>query len=67
MLDLENHVEIENHGSIFLLRPISDEAKTEMRVYASGPENQWLGDALAVESSYIDDFLYALAHNIGAV
>lgn len=47
---------IENHGSIFLLRPNTVVAR-EWIVQNIQPDAQWYGDAVAVEHRYIDDII----------
>ncbi len=54
--------EIENHGSLFLVRPTNPEAEQHLRDNV-GEEAQWLGNALAVEHRYIADLAQALQDN----
>lgn len=47
----EADFEIENHGSIFLFRPLNDNASEHIRE-RTGEEAQWFGGALVVEHRY---------------
>lgn len=44
--------EIENHGGLFLLRPLKDAAREYLESIVS-PEAQWWAGALVVEPRYI--------------
>jgi hypothetical protein len=52
-------IEIENHGSIMLLRPVSDSGRAwvEENVYQDD-ETQYWGNALVVEPRYISDIFF---------
>lgn len=43
---------VENHGSIYLLRPVNDQARQNLDEH-TGDEAQFFGDALVVEHRYI--------------
>lgn len=45
-------VQIENHGTIFLVRPLTEAAFEWVADHVSG-ESQWFGNALAVEHRYV--------------
>ena len=47
---------VENHGSIFLLRPVSP-AASEWVSERIPEDAQWFGDAVAVEHRYIGDIV----------
>jgi hypothetical protein len=49
---METDIQVENHGSIFLFRPFTDEGETWLRHNTDG---QWFGTALAVEHRYAHD------------
>jgi hypothetical protein len=54
---------IENHGSIFLIRPFSPDAKEWLHTFVD-PESHYLGNALAVESRYIAEIVAGM-HEAG--
>jgi hypothetical protein len=47
--------QLENHGSLFLLRPLSSAAKEWMQEHlpVDEPETQFWGDAIVVELRYV--------------
>jgi hypothetical protein len=47
---------LENHGSVFLLRPLSSAAKEWMQLNlpVDSPETQFWGDAIVIEWRYVD-------------
>ncbi len=47
----------EDHGSIWLVRPMNDAAMDHLNDNV-GDEAQWFGDALAVEPRYAKDIAY---------
>lgn len=53
-----NQISIKNHGSIFLVRAYTDEARTWLEEHTDG---QWFGGALAVEHRYIEDLAQGMA------
>lgn len=53
--------QIENHGSLYLVRPTSDEAREHLKEHTDG---QWFAGALAVEPRYLVD-LVAHLHDDG--
>jgi len=46
---------LENHGSLFLLRPLNSSAKEWMQEHlpVDNPETQFWGDAIVVEPRYV--------------
>ena len=51
-------IRIENHGSLYLARPLDSEAVDWL--HESAPEEaQFLGNALAIEPRYVDGFCQA--------
>jgi hypothetical protein len=48
----ETDVQVENHGSIFLFRPLSEAGKNWLHENTNG---EWFGNALAVEHRYAAD------------
>ena len=53
---------VENHGSIFLLRPVSAAASDWVSEHI--PEDaQWFGDAVAVEHRYIGDIVRGIQND----
>lgn len=48
---------IENHGSVMLVRPQSDDVTAWLRENTDG---QWLGGALAVEPRYVEPLVDGL-------
>jgi hypothetical protein len=47
--------ELENHGSVFLLRPLNSAAKNWMSEHLpiDDPETQFWGDSIAIEPRYV--------------
>lgn len=50
----ETDVQVENHGSIFLFRILTDAAQSWVDENVS-EEAQWMGNGLAVEHRYAED------------
>ena len=48
-----------DHGSIAVITPLSDHAKTWVDDYIS-EESQWFGDGFVVEHRYVDDIVSAI-------
>ena len=50
---------LENHGSLFLLRPVNSAAKHWMAEHLpmGSPETQFWGDAIVIESRYVRDIV----------
>jgi hypothetical protein len=46
--------QVEDHGSIRLLRPLTDAARAWIDTHLSHPETQRLGEAVAIEPRYVD-------------
>ena len=53
-------IQIENHGSLYLFRPLNDEAKEWLEENTDG---QWWGGALAVEPRYAVGLAEGAAEN----
>lgn len=53
---------IENHGSIFLVRPQNEPAREHLAENVQ-EDAQWFGDALVVEHRYARDLAAALEDN----
>ena len=51
-------LQVENHGSIFLFRPLTDEGRVWLDENTETEGWQWLGGALAVEHRYAADLAY---------
>ena len=54
-----NDFTVENHGSIFLVRPLTDEVKGWLNEHVA-EDAQWFGGALAVEHRYVSDLVQGL-------
>jgi hypothetical protein len=50
---------IENHGSVFLVRPTNEGAVQHLRENVQG-DASWFGDALAVEHRFIENLVAQL-------
>lgn len=51
-MEATNDIQVEYHGSLYLFRPSTDDAKKWLEDHTEG---QWIGDALAVEPRYAHD------------
>ena len=53
------HFELENHGSLFLLRPLNSAAREWMRDHlpVDSPETQFWGEAIVIESRYLEPII----------
>jgi hypothetical protein len=49
-------IQVENHGTLFLLRPLTEAGQTWLEEHTVG-ETQWFGGALAVEPRYVLDIV----------
>lgn len=49
--------DVENHGSIALVRPLTADARTWLEEHTDG---QWFGGALVVEPRYLDGLVAGL-------
>lgn len=56
----------EDHGSMFLLRPMNDDAKDHLIVSTNDEFSIWFGDALCVDPRFVYGVGYDL-HNNGWV
>jgi len=54
--------EIENHGTVFLVRPQNGTARDWLEEHVD-EEAQWFGGALVVEHRYIEDLAANLAND----
>jgi hypothetical protein len=48
-------IHTENHGSIWLLRPVSDAGRNWLAEHLD--DAQWFGGAVAVEPRYVEDIV----------
>lgn len=48
-------IQVENGGSIYLLRPLTDRGRQWLRENVQAESWQWFGDGLAVEHRYVAD------------
>jgi hypothetical protein len=49
-------IQVEHHGSLFLLRPLSDVANDWLTEHTPD-DAQWFGGALVVEHRYVEDIV----------
>lgn len=59
-------IEVQNHGSIWLLQPIDEDAETWLAENI-GEDALWLGNALAVEPRYIRNITDGFVDDGGTV
>lgn len=59
-LRTELDFKLENHGSLFLLRPLNSVAKDWMDEHLpmDSPETQFWGDAIVIEPRYVPDIVF---------
>lgn len=50
---------IENHGSIVLVRPLTEDVETWL-IEHTADEAQWFGNALVVEPRYVENLVEGL-------
>lgn len=50
-------VKVMNHGSVVMVEPVSDEAKTWVNENVGLEGWQWMGNSFAVEPRYLGDLL----------
>jgi hypothetical protein len=62
-IDLD--LEIEDHGTIWLLRPTAKEVRQQLIALTSAERWQWFGAAIACEPRYVEDLAAALARGEG--
>lgn len=55
--DAASDFHVEDNGSIILLRPMTDAAKTWIDEHITGDEVQYFGNAVVVEHRYIADII----------
>lgn len=60
------HARLENHGSIWLLRPLDVKAQEWLRETAPD-EAQFMGDAMAIERRYVQGVIDAFEADGGEV
>lgn len=58
-------ISISDHGSIWLFRPISEEAKAFFDENVASEPWQWLGGALGVEARYAGGLAFDLVNEHG--
>ena len=63
-MTIPNVVSIENHGSVVLLRPLSDEARLWIDENVQTEGWQWFGDAFAVEPRYVEPLVRGLLESL---
>jgi hypothetical protein len=51
-------ISVENHGSIFLLRPTSPAGRSWLQENVIGKETQLFGDAVVCEPRYVADIVF---------
>ena len=56
-----DHFQIENHGTILLVRPLTDDA-AEWLEYSAPEDAQFIGAAMAVEPRYLMGVIQAWAN-----
>ncbi len=54
---------VQDHGSIVMLEPVSEEAKHFVQAFVSVPDYAWHGRAFAVEHRYADNLLSGIIGN----
>lgn len=60
MTDMRKHVRVDNHGTLMLVHPLTDEAREALE--GGQPEDaMWMGGALVVEPRYLGVVLQYLA------
>jgi hypothetical protein len=55
-LDFGTDIQFSNHGSIWLVRPLTDAGRDWIDDHVD-PEAQWFGGALVVEPCYVGDIV----------
>jgi len=53
-------ISIENHGSIYLFRPLTQPARVWLQDHTDADNSQWFGGALVVEPRYAGDLAHGL-------
>lgn len=59
LVDSEVDVNVQNEGSIVLVRPLSDAAKAWVDEHIPN-DAQWFGNAFAVEPRYLDEIVFGM-------
>ena len=59
------HVAIENHGSIVLVRPLTEEAKAWLEENVETESWQWWSGALAVEPRCVETLVAGMMEELG--
>jgi len=57
---------VENHNSVYLLRPVSPVGRTWLQENVIGKETQLFGDAVVCEPRYVADIVFG-ARGVGLV
>lgn len=65
MPGIQPDFQVENHGSLYLIRCISDEALewAKKNTNGNGSEVQWFGNAFAVEPCYVVDIVNGMIND----
>lgn len=53
-------IRIEDHGSIMMVRPISEAGEAWVNENLTNPETQFWGGAAACERRYVEDIVYGV-------
>lgn len=61
-MSIKPHYVVENHGTLYLLRPLTKHADLHLKDVVSS-EATWLGGALVVEHRYIHDLCDGLVED----
>lgn len=61
---LRNHITLQSHGSIVLMCPTTEDARTWLEDHT--PDATWYAGALVVEPRYVDELLYGLLEGVEA-
>ena len=56
-------LQVENHGSIFLLRPVSDAGTDWINDHIDTENAQWFGISVVIEHRYIQDIVDGAIHD----
>lgn len=54
--DFGKDIQLQNHGSIWLVRPVTDAGQNWIDENVTG-ESQWFGGALVIEPRYVGDIV----------
>lgn len=65
MKKIKADIQVENHGTLFLFRPLTPEGKEWLETATVTEPWQWLGGALAVEHRYANNLAEAAHYDGG--